>query len=260
MAIREEHTLAYGDATITYALKRHRRGGQSVRISVNPEGRVRVSASENVPEDAVQQVIAKRAGWIWKQLQSIKHHRKHVLPRLYVDGECHFYLGRRHVLKIVPREEVLRDARRPLVRMLRGKIEVASRFAWSEDETAQKMRQSEVRELVRRWYGIRAKAVISARLKALIPSMPWVQTFPKISYLTMKTRWASCSSNGLLCINIHLVKAPTHCIDTVLCHELCHIQEHNHSPRFWKLLTSVRPDWKKDMEYLDAMGELYLSG
>lgn len=255
----EERYLSYGEARIAYVLKKHRRGGSKVRVAVSPEGMVSVSAADCMAEEDILRAVGQRGGWIWQQLQGIEQRRKHVVPRLYVDGECHFYLGRRHMLKIVPKVEVLRDTKRPLVRMLRGKIEVASRFEWSEDNTLQTMRSNEVRELLHRWYGIRAKAVIHTRLKVLAPSMPWVRKLPETKYLEMQTRWASCSSKGGLCINTHLVKAPTRCIDTILCHELCHLVEHNHSPKFWKLLTSMRPEWKRDMDHLQEMGEMYLS-
>ncbi|MEY0234716.1 YgjP-like metallopeptidase domain-containing protein, partial [Providencia manganoxydans] len=55
------------------------------------------------------------------------------------------------------------------------------------------------------------------------------------------------------------VKAPKECIDYVILHELCHIAEHNHSEKFWRLLTSVMPNWKEVKSRLDGMAELYLS-
>ncbi len=59
-------------------------------------------------------------------------------------------------------------------------------------------------------------------------------------------------------LNPHLVKAPKECIDYVILHELCHIAEHNHSDKFWRLLTSVMPHWKEVKHRLDDMAEFYL--
>lgn len=59
----------------------------------------------------------------------------------------------------------------------------------------------------------------------------WVATKPPLRVLTMQTQWGSCSPNGRITLNPHLVKAPQ-CIDYVILHELCHIAEHNHIERF----------------------------
>ncbi|MEJ2632642.1 MAG: M48 family metallopeptidase [Acidihalobacter sp.] len=61
--------------------------------------------------------------------------------------------------------------------------------------------------------------------------------------LAMKTQWGSCSPRGTLTMNPHLVKAPRECIDYVLLHELCHLAEHNHSDRFYRLMGQVMPRW-----------------
>lgn len=64
------------------------------------------------------------------------------------------------------------------------------------------------------------------------------------------------------CIDVESAshQSPRECIDYVILHELCHLAEHNHSDRFWRLLTQVMPNWEKVKTQLDGMAELYLSG
>ena len=67
----------------------------------------------------------------------------------------------------------------------------------------------------------------------------------------MAKRWGSCTREGKIYLNPKLVAAPKACIDYVIFHELCHTKEHNHSSRFYALLSRVYPNWKKWRDYLN---------
>jgi len=72
----------------------------------------------------------------------------------------------------------------------------------------------------------------------------------------MKKQWGSCSPQGTILLNPYLIKAPRECIDYVVLHELCHLKEHNHSPRYYRLLSQLMPDWEPVKARLDRMAEL----
>jgi len=73
----------------------------------------------------------------------------------------------------------------------------------------------------------------------------------------MKARWGSCSSLGEVTLNLELIKHPIHVIDYVITHELCHLIEFNHSPRFYELMVQAIPTWKKSKEDLEKGVFLY---
>ena len=59
-----------------------------------------------------------------------------------------------------------------------------------------------------------------------------------------KTRWGSCSSKNSINFSWRLVMADDEIIDYVIVHELAHIKELNHSPRFWAVVEGTLPDYK----------------
>lgn len=63
--------------------------------------------------------------------------------------------------------------------------------------------------------------------------------FGSCKITTSRSRWGSCSSKGDICLSCYLLTLPTHLIEYVMLHELCHTREMNHGPRFWKLLDQL---------------------
>jgi predicted metal-dependent hydrolase len=68
------------------------------------------------------------------------------------------------------------------------------------------------------------------------------------------TRWGSCSSRGTLSFNWRLVLAPLEVAAYVVVHELCHLREPNHSPRFWQLVAAARPGYREERRWLAEHG------
>ena len=225
---------------------------RKVVIKVHPDQRVVATAPIDATNKMIHDAMMKRARWIWQSLQDFAKQKDHVLPKRYVSGETQFYLGRRYVLKVLINSETESS-----VKLSRGQLKVF--LKQSDDQIDQKIQAEKVKSMVDKWYQNRAKAVFSARLKSLLPKASWVTNDPLYKVLIMQKQWGSCSAKGNLILNPHLVKAPKECIDYVILHELCHIAEHNHSEKFWRLLMQVMPNWKEVKERLDGMAEFYLN-
>ena len=60
-------------------------------------------------------------------------------------------------------------------------------------------------------------------------------------------------------LNTHLIKAPPQCLDYVLLHEIAHLQEHNHSQRYYAVLERLLPNWKAVRKELEAWSPLVLN-
>jgi predicted metal-dependent hydrolase len=69
-----------------------------------------------------------------------------------------------------------------------------------------------------------------------------------------RSRWGSCSSDGRLNFSWRLVCAPSFALDYVAAHEVAHLKEMNHSPRFWRQVERCVPDWRKARRWLEERG------
>jgi predicted metal-dependent hydrolase len=76
----------------------------------------------------------------------------------------------------------------------------------------------------------------------------------KISVRKQKTRWGSCSAQGNLNFNYKILLLPAEMADYIIVHELCHLQELNHSPRFWQLVAQEIPNYKQIKKDLQKKG------
>lgn len=88
-----------------------------------------------------------------------------------------------------------------------------------------------------------------ARLEARATEMQLTEThrfiYGRIAIKNHKSRWGSCSKKGNLNFNYRIVALPRHLAEYIVAHELCHLLELNHSPRFWHLVGAMFPDYKK---------------
>lgn len=234
----------YGNEEICYHINQVTTRKQKVAIHVYPDGNVQVDAPLDTDPASIANAVRVRARWISKRLEEIRERNLHVIPREYVSGESWFYLGRRYLLKVTvnPGE--------------RGAAKLVGRYLQVTSPTAEK---SSLKRYVREWYRTRAKEVFARRLSALTGQVIWLGEIPSVKLLTMRVQWGSCSPSGVLVFNPNLVKAPRECVDYVILHEICHLKEHNHSQRFYRLLTELMPDWEYHKRRLDGLADTLLN-
>jgi predicted metal-dependent hydrolase len=76
----------------------------------------------------------------------------------------------------------------------------------------------------------------------------------RISVRDQSSRWGSCSTTGVLSYSWRLILAPPFVLDYLAIHEVAHLVEMNHSPRFWRLVNRMCPDAERAKVWLDVHG------
>lgn len=235
--------VIYGDEAIAFRV-RYREGiTAKVAIHVQPDQQVIVDAPPGTSMKAIKQALLKRARWVSNQRSKLEQLHRNALPRQYVSGETHWYLGKRYLLKVK-----VSKVEQPGTKLQGGMLIV----------TTPEQDPSRINALLHNWYWKRAEAVFIRRLAIIYPDLSWVRQEPQWQIRTMKKQWGSCSPRGKLSLNPYLVKAPRVCIDYVIIHELCHLKHHNHSDGFYKLLKRQLPNWEAVKERLDNLSEQIL--
>ena len=92
------------------------------------------------------------------------------------------------------------------------------------------------------------RAVVEACVPALVEAWEPLMGVKAgtLAYRNMTSRWGSCQpSTGRICINVRLALYPPECLEYVVVHELCHLLEGGHGPRFKTLMDTFMPDWRE---------------
>lgn len=236
--------IVYGDRQIQFDIVPNQVLGTKIRIHVHPNANVEVEAPIDTSQKLIKEAVAKRARWIVTRLAEIEEGRKHVLPREYISGETHFYLGRRYQLKVLVTPHTPSQ-----VQLKAGLLRVSVPHADA----------ATIRRRLNSWYKERAESYFRKRLDELATSIPWIDKTPPIKIVTMRKQWGSCTPSGSINLNPWLIRAPRECIDYVIRHELCHLKEHNHSKAYYKLLDKLDPAWRPVKSRLDGLAELLLT-
>ena len=202
-----------------------RRGAKNLRLTIQPNGRIRVGLPAWAPYSTAVKFALNRSDWI---NQNLKKNRLALLQ----NGDL---IGKSYRLKFVSG-----TVGGPAVRTRLGSntITVTTHLEFSDSSV-----QAAAIKACERALKKEAKELLGRRLDEIARQYGFTYKGLRIKRLT--SRWGSCSQDGLITLNYFLVQLPWHLIDYVIVHELTHTQHHNHSPNFWKQFEGVLPNVKQ---------------
>jgi predicted metal-dependent hydrolase len=215
-----------------------RAGKVPVRVRVSRRAQ-RLALKIDAVGDAVELVLPPRTS-LPRALKFLKTNRAWVESRLaalpprvaFEDGKSVPVLGEPHRIR-----QVARSSERGPVWIETGEIRVSGDKA-------------HLARRVRDFLKERAREEIGRRARRLAQ-----QVEKKVGRITVRdttTRWGSCSANGNMAFSWRLVMAPEPVLTYVVAHEVAHLVEMNHGPRFWKLVDGLVPHVERHRDWLNA--------
>lgn len=187
-------------------------------------GDVKLTLPKRTSARAAERFIAENTAWLVKT--------RHAQPRAetVMSGHILHYRGESHELLFTgtsPR----RVTREASVIAVGGPVDMAAKRlqSWLKAEARTRLEESAARHA----------AALGVR-------------YGRIGLGDMRSRWGSCSSAGTLKFNWRLIMAPDDILDYVAAHEVAHLLEMNHSPRFWSHVMRCCPEFDRSRKWLKS--------
>jgi predicted metal-dependent hydrolase len=231
--------VVHQGVTISFCYCRSQR--RSLGLTIRPDKSVWVRVPLRSSQDEIRAFVARKAGWIrmvWQRLDN----RPSKSGQEFRRGAMFPYQGREYPLRV---EQGGDDG----VALRGDELVVRTNGGEEPDRLA---------GVIDAWYRERAVVLFGERVRECLRRMVGESLpLPPIVIRSMKSRWGSYSRRtGRVCLNLNLIKVPPACLDYVIIHELCHMKEPNHGPRFWKLVSRYVPDHQELRRQLKNCGAI----
>ncbi len=241
---RANREIQFANVRVAYEFRRSQR--RSIGFQVGPDG-LRVSAPRWAALRDVDAALRGKERWIVAKLREARE-RQVRLAAAQIDwreGAEVPFLGEPVVLVIDPRQRhgrggavlVTGDAALP------GVPAMALHIGLPQTATPEQLRDT-----VHAWLMRQARRLFTERLDHFAPQLG--VHWQKLSLSSAGTRWGSASVDGSIRLNWRLIHFRLPMIDYVVVHELAHLREMNHSPRFWQHVEDILPDYAERRDTL----------
>jgi len=209
---------------------------KKLTISVERDRSIVVHAPEGLSDEAIRRVVDSKRQWLFDKVNHPQKYqdRPHAPGKEVVNGESVPYLGREYLIEIADTAS--------------GGIEFSRRFLIPFAQ------QTKRREVLKEWYVSRATETILPRVKRHANELG--VAFGEAKIVDNRYRWGSCTVKDNVNFNWRLIKAPMFVIDYVIVHELAHLMEANHTPRFWNIVRAKAPSTEKAKTWLKEHGQI----
>ena len=204
---------------------KYRKNMKNIYLKVEKNADVVVSAPPRTPNYIIKKLIQEN-------IDEIKLRRNNILTngytvKQYVTGEKHIIFGKEFVLEVIlGNKNVIKLSDDKIILVIKDKDQDRGQIVMSY---LRKVLYNKALEFINRYEKIMGVHAEQLRIKK------------------MKTRWGTCNIEAKrIWINYELVKYPIECLEHIVVHELTHLLETNHTPRFYALLGKYYPNFREN--------------
>lgn len=227
-------SLTIGSRTLHYVLKRSAR--RSIGFAIDSTG-LMITAPRWVTLADIETAITEKQRWIFTKLIEWQTRvEQRALPKVdWKDGAQVPYLGHPVRVKLGSPQGTL------AFNADEGELQVPLPLQADPQQ---------IKDRVQGWLQGEAKRLFGERLAIYAEKLG--VDYRAYALSSAATRWGSCSSDGKIRLNWRLIHFPLSIIDYVVAHELAHLREMNHSPRFWQTVESIFPEFREARQTLKS--------
>lgn len=225
---QEDASLDLHGRRLDYLLKRSS-ARRTLALRVSERGEVVVNAPLVLPQSGIEAFLRRHADWVWQRLAQTP------AQPCWRQGMSLPYMG--GSLKLDWHVDAAKSAHVNADYLIVGGV-------WER-----------VGESVLAWYREAAQALFAERLSHHAARMG--VALPALRLSNARSRWGSLSPKGVVSLNWRLIKTAPEILDYVVCHELAHLRQRNHSPAFWREVVALYPDYQSARDHLRRQGRQY---
>lgn len=218
----------------TVEVKRSNRT-KSATITVE-NGGVCVVVPHQLGNERIAKLLKDKHRWI-KEKIALHHKAQPQSTKQFVSGESFSYLGRNYRLKV-------QQGNYQPIKLINGRFGITLRAGTENPDLIQDSLFS--------WYKQHAEIKLTEKAKRYAEMMG--VKFNSVGLKTYRSRWGSCSVEGDITFNWKIIMAPNRIVDYVVVHELCHLIHHDHSPKFWREVERIIPNYDECKSWLKQHG------
>lgn len=236
------HSFMHNNSVMEFHIIRSHKRRKTSEIFIQ-DGLIYLKTPFSTPLDEMETLLRNKARWIAMKVKEQTNPEITIKRATYKDNSTLPYLGKNYPLTVVPLDSSNTHDSKMSLEFINEKFVVYTN-------------RKNVKKIYEKWLFEKGPEVVNpliTKYSKILGVSP-----RKILLKNLKSRWGSATFNKTINLNIHLFKAPLDVVEYVIVHELCHLLEHNHSTRFWKLVSNHMADYKTKVKWLKVNGSLIL--